>query len=403
MIHKKYRPDIDGLRAIAVLAVLFYHVRTGAVHGGFVGVDVFFVISGYLITGIIHNDVVAGRFSIRRFYDRRIRRIFPALFAVLFATTVAGAAFLLPSEFATYANSLAATTLFASNIYFAAHAGYFAPGALNTPLLHTWSLAVEEQFYLLFPIALALAYKYFPKRLRLTVALCCILSFVVSAYGVAIDPQRTFFSSLARAWELLLGSLLALNAFPQVRSAAVKEAAATLGIVAIVACAIFYSDATPFPGISALIPTAGTALIIWSGVNTVTRVTALLSLRPVVFVGLISYSLYLWHWPMIVFTRLAIDHGLSKADKLFVICASLALANTRKFRGASLHRPPPLRWRPPCSSHSALTKPRDFASGFPPTRTESRHMRHSTPRARTARDAVFSHQGRAPSSTTPRA
>jgi peptidoglycan/LPS O-acetylase OafA/YrhL len=305
----KYRADIDGLRAVAVLSVLAFHIGLSRFRGGFVGVDVFFVISGYLISSIIFADINASRFTIAGFYERRIRRIFPALFAMLAVSTVVAAIYLLPSELVDYAKSMLAAAGSASNLYFWSHSGYFdAPSA--KPLLHTWSLAVEEQFYLSFPLFLLLVRRFFPSRLRAAVALLFVVSLVTSCVVVLRNPDAAFYMPYTRAWELLLGTLLSLGIFPRLRSAWLRNTATLGGIGMIVWSVLFYSQDTLFPGLSALLPCVGSAVIIWAGEAGGSLVGSVLSWRPVVFVGLISYSLYLWHWPVIVLRHMGLLVGL---------------------------------------------------------------------------------------------
>ena len=229
MVH---RPDIDGLRALAVIPVVLFHMDLAAFGGGFVGVDVFFVISGFLITSIIVGDLERGRFSLRRFYERRIRRIFPALFTVLAVTTVLAALILLPRDLEDYSKTLVATSVFASNIHFFRQAGYFDAESHTKPLLHTWSLAVEEQFYIFFPLLLIVLHRFWPRRLKGVLAVLALASFVASVITVRADQSAAFYLAHTRAWELLLGSLLALGAFPAIRRAGVAESAALAGPIA---------------------------------------------------------------------------------------------------------------------------------------------------------------------------
>jgi peptidoglycan/LPS O-acetylase OafA/YrhL len=317
-----YRPDIDGLRAVAILPVLLYHYKLGPFGGGFVGVDVFFVISGYLITSLIHAEMEQGRFSIAGFYERRVRRIFPALFALLLAATVVAFLVLFPDDFARYAKSLLATAGFGSNFEFWREAGYFDVAAQQKPLLHLWSIAVEEQFYLLFPVILLLA-----RRMKWTVAIVAaifVVSLGLSIWGVEHAPTATFYLLPARAWELMLGALLALGAIPQIENRVVREAASLIGLALIAIAVFIYTDATKFPGLAALLPCVGTALIIWSGQDA--GVNRALSWQPLVFIGLISYSLYLWHWPLYVFARDFLFRDLTLLERCGLIVASFALA-----------------------------------------------------------------------------
>jgi len=300
-----YRPDIDGLRAVAVLSVLACHIKLPRMAGGFVGVDVFFVISGYLISSIVFAEIAASRFSILSFYERRIRRIFPALFAMLPAFSVFATIYFLPVELVSYCKSLLAATVSSSNFYFWQHSGYFDSPTSN-PLLHTWSLAVEEQFYILFPIFLVTVRKFFPQRLRTAVVSLFIVSFVVSAIVVSFDRNTAFYMPYTRAWELLMGTMLSLRMFPRLRSAWLRNLAVIFGTAMIVWPVFSYSKTTLFPGLSAFIPCMGSALIIGAGESGSSLVGSLLSFRPVVFIGLISYSLYLWHWPVIILHEMGI-------------------------------------------------------------------------------------------------
>jgi len=305
-----YRPDIDGLRAVAVLAVVIFHMPTLSRHllGGYVGVDVFFVISGYLISSVIFSEIANGQFSVESFYERRIRRIFPALTCMLALISVAAYFALFPPELETYVKSLLAATLSASNFYFWQHSGYF-DSPLSNLLLHTWSLAVEEQFYILFPIFLIIVRRFFPGKIRLGVLVLAAVSFAISIVVTRRDPSSSFYMPYTRAWELLLGTILSLHFLPPMRSAMLRNLATISGLAAIAISCFLYSPATPFPGLAAALPCLGAALIIGAGEAGPTYVGKLLSLRPVVFVGLISYSLYLWHWPLIVLQSKGVIYG----------------------------------------------------------------------------------------------
>lgn len=312
--HKrlKYRPDIDGLRAVAVLSVLAFHMGTLKTPGGFIGVDVFFVISGYLISFIVFSEVAEARFSIVSFYERRIRRIFPALFGMLAVFTIFAAIYLLPNELVTYGESLLAATGSASNFYFWLHSGYFDSPTSN-PLLHTWSLGVEEQFYIVFPLFLVLIRRFFPERLRTAVVVLFFLSLTYSGWLVYSRPITTFYMLYTRAWELLMGTALSLGMFPRLKNLVLRNLVALAGIGLIAYADFFYTKDTIFPGLSALAPCLGSALIIGAGESGSSVVGAVLSWKPIVFVGLISYSLYLWHWPVIVVQSLGVfgpmQHG----------------------------------------------------------------------------------------------
>ena len=299
----KYRPDIDGLRAIAVLAVVLYHYGIGALPGGFVGVDIFFVISGYLITGIIQKEIERGVFTFSGFYERRIRRIFPALFAMLLATLFVGAWVLLPSDLVRLGNGTLATLLFASNVLFWRQSGYFDTGSEYNPLLHTWSLAVEEQFYIGLPILLILLHRYAKGWLKPTLVVCTIVSFELCVWIQGLRPSATFFLSPFRAWELLLGGWLAVGVVPAIQGARMRLVVSAVALLLLL-CSLWWIKAGPaFPGWQAALPVLATAALLHAGAHGSSAVQRLLSLRPLVFVGLISYSLYLWHWPLAVFVR----------------------------------------------------------------------------------------------------
>jgi peptidoglycan/LPS O-acetylase OafA/YrhL len=273
--------------------------------GGYVGVDVFFVISGFLISSIIFSDIANSRFSIAGFYERRIRRIFPALFAMLLVYSVVAYMVFLPSELVEYAKTLMATTVSGSNFYLWSQFGYFDQRYTN-PLLHTWSLAVEEQFYILFPILLILARRVIPRRLRESVVVLSVLSLALSVIYVAKNPDTSFYMPYTRAWEMLLGTIVALGLFPPLRSAWLRNLVALTGLAMILYSVFFYSSATRFPGLAALLPCVGSALIIGAGISGKSIVYSILSWRPLVFTGLISYSLYLWHWPVITVYHMGI-------------------------------------------------------------------------------------------------
>ncbi len=299
---RTYRPDIDGLRALAVLPVVFYHAGFGAFSGGFVGVDVFFVISGYLITSLIYPQLCEGRFTFRDFYLRRIRRLFPALFVVVLACLIPAYGLLLPHELEDFGESVASLTLFASNFLFWSEAGYFATTAELKPLLHTWSLAIEEQYYLLFPLLLLGVIRWRPSAALSVTAVVFVASLLLAAIMVYSHPEATFYLLPARTWELLLGSLLAMSTL-QIPTRWAGEVSAMLGVGLITLAVFTFDAATPFPGLSALLPCVGTALVISAGSNRPTFVTRILACKPLVFIGLISYSLYLWHWPILVFAK----------------------------------------------------------------------------------------------------
>ncbi len=299
-----YRPDIDGLRALAVLSVLLFHANVPGFSGGFVGVDVFFVISGYLITSIILRELETGRFSMVRFYERRMRRILPALFPVVLVTALVGGCLFDAVAYKNLGKSVCAAVFSYSNFFFLGESGYFDAPSLQKPLLHTWSLAVEEQFYLLFPLVLSWVYRFCPRAFLSWLGFAMALSFGISVAGVNSFPAATFYLVPTRAWEFLIGSLIA---FPGTKAPSmfwVRNCCSMIGLGLIACSVVFYTDAMPFPGFNALAPSVGAGLVIYANSETkCTWVQSILKWRPLVFVGLISYSLYLWHWPLVAFWR----------------------------------------------------------------------------------------------------
>ncbi len=322
----KHRSDIDGLRAVAVIAVLLFHAGIARVSGGFTGVDVFFVISGYLITGIILADIAKGRFSIAHFYERRIRRILPALYTVLVGASIATYVLVPPDQFREFGESLIATAFFSSNVLFWHQSGYFRAPAEMKPLLHTWSLAVEEQFYLLYPLFLWGVSRYFRKRYRPVLLVLFFLSCALSIYAVQHFQNAAFYLAPSRAWELLLGGMLAVPVLPPLRHRRTADVLSIIGLASILFGFVMLSRASTFPGLNALYPTIGTALIIYTGSEIETPVSRLLSLRPVVFIGLISYSLYLWHWVLIVLLKYYVARPLAGPEIALILLGSVGLA-----------------------------------------------------------------------------
>jgi peptidoglycan/LPS O-acetylase OafA/YrhL len=324
----KHRADIDGLRAVAIIPVLLFHAGLPQVSGGFVGVDVFFVISGYLITGLILDDISKDRFSIAHFYERRVRRILPALFSVLICTAIAAYTLLMPNDATEFGKSLMATMFFSSNVLFWRQTDYFQAAAESKPLLHTWSLAVEEQFYILYPLFLFLISRYFRKRYALALLPFLVLSLLLSIWGVSSHRSATFYLAPARAWELLLGGLLAIQVIPLLRHRLMANILAVLGMSLLVYSFIALSAALPFPGANALYPVIGTALVVYTGVASDTVVSKVLSFKPIVWIGLISYSLYLWHWVLIVFFKYYTVRQITGLQIAALIGASILIAGT---------------------------------------------------------------------------
>lgn len=301
----KYRAEIDGLRALAIIPVIFFHAGCSLFSGGYAGVDVFFVISGYLITTILVSDLDAGNFSVVRFYERRARRILPALFFVVLCSIPFAWALLTPSGLVDFSKSVTAVSLFYSNIFFSSEGGYFSTAADLKPLLHTWSLAVEEQYYLLFPMFLLFFWKIGKKYVLLAVIVVGIVSLTLAQLGTTSKPVANFFLLQSRAWELAFGSIAALclleNKFRLVKVTH-KQLYASLGFVAIMASVFFYDNGTPFPSLYGLLPTVGAVLIILFA-DEDTHIGKILGSKALTSVGLISYSAYLWHQPIFAFAR----------------------------------------------------------------------------------------------------
>jgi len=293
-----YRRDIDGLRAIAVLPVILFHYGVPGFSGGFVGVDVFFVISGFLITSLLIEDIDGGRFSVARFYQRRIARILPALAVLLVITGMAAYVVQLPAETLQTSRAALAAVLSLANVYFWFHSGYFDAASANNPLLHTWSLSVEEQFYILFPILLALTHRVSRRAVVPLLWLVTLASLAAAILLTPRYPEASFYLLPMRAWELSAGALLAFGALPQATTGR-RLPFALLGVLMIGGAVAWLDGATGFPGPDALLPVAGTLLVLMCAPGTI--VASGLSAQPLVFLGRISYSLYLWHWPIRVF------------------------------------------------------------------------------------------------------
>lgn len=299
-----YRSEIDGLRALAVLPVIAYHAGFAGFSGGLVGVDIFFVISGYLITSILLDELATQKFSLLDFYERRIRRILPALFFVLACTAAVAGWLLLPHEQAAFGRSLMAVIVFASNILFWKESDYFATESEYIPLLHTWSLAVEEQYYVIFPLLLAFLWKFGRKPIYLSLGLLTLIGLVTCEWLWRVDAGANFYLLPSRFWELLMGALAAVYLKNhQLQAGWTSQLFSALGIVLVLGSIFFLNTSLPFPSSYALFPTVGATLIILFAAPT-NLAGQLLALKPLVFVGLISYSAYLWHQPLLVFARM---------------------------------------------------------------------------------------------------
>ena len=325
----RYRPEVDGLRALAVVPVILFHAGFAAFAGGFVGVDVFFVISGYLIASIIVEEMRGGRFSFGQFFERRARRIIPALYAVIVVTIPLGWLFMLPDNFENFGQSVVATVGVSNNILLFKTSGYWDLANEFKPLLHTWSLGVEEQFYLVFPLLLLALVPRGKRATAWVLAVVAVLSLVSVQWFVATKPLAAFHLLPMRAWELLIGAIFAVTrsseAPHQVSRGGIASALSWLGLALILAPVFVYDASTPFPGVTALPPTVGTLLVIMfaSESNAVGR---MLSSRVLVGIGLASYSAYLWHQPLFAFIRLLSPEEPATGVWLAAIAATTLLS-----------------------------------------------------------------------------
>jgi peptidoglycan/LPS O-acetylase OafA/YrhL len=319
-----YRSEIDGLRALAVVPVILFHAGFSVFSGGFIGVDVFFVISGFLITSLLMNDLAQGRFSLLTFYERRARRILPALFLIV-ALTVPAAWFLFPmGQLKEFGESVASVSVFASNIFFWLHTGYFETASELKPLLHTWSLAVEEQYYLAAPILLRLLWRYARKALMPALFAVTVAGLAIAEYGTRMWPEAAFFLAHTRIWELAIGALAAL-AVIRWGGPRRNNVLSMLGLAMIVGAVFLYDRGTPFPGVFALLPVVGTVLVlVFAGTGTLTN--RILSMPVFVGIGLISYSAYLWHQPLFAYTRYVSIQDPATSVMIGLSAASLGLA-----------------------------------------------------------------------------
>lgn len=310
--HIKYRGDIDGLRAIAVLSVILFHIDKDWVPGGFLGVDIFFVISGYLITLILAKEVhETDKINIVNFYKRRIKRIIPALLFVLLPTFLAGLLLFTPDDLLALSKSMVWSFFSAANIYFfsSIDTGYFAEGSSELPLLHLWSLGVEEQFYILWPFAVLFLLKYVKsiKKRIILVAFLFLASLIWAQSIIITDHSFAYYMLFTRAWELLAGAIVALLVHSEFRAKNyVSEIMASVGLLAIILSLVFVSESDPVPGVAAIPVIAGAALLIISGISYQTYIGRILSLKILIAIGLVSYSAYLWHWPILAYLRYAL-------------------------------------------------------------------------------------------------
>jgi len=321
-----YRPEIDGLRAISVLGVLFYHAEMGF-PGGYIGVDVFFVISGFLITSIIIKGLNNDSFCFKEFWTRRIKRILPAVSVMMLTVLMAAFIILDPESLIDFCKSAFAQSTMWSNFYFCnASSGYFSPDTELMPLLHTWSLSVEEQFYLFLPLILYFLFKKAKQHTITILSVIACISFILSIIITRTDQPQSFYLLHTRAWELLAGSLLALSANRIRLNSVAAELVSAVGMLLVITPMFLLNASSLFPGLNALPPVAGAVLFIAGTRSHQTIFGRLASLRPIVFIGLISYSLYLWHWPLFAFARHIFIEPDQPVIKLVLLLLSIVLA-----------------------------------------------------------------------------
>jgi len=347
-----YREDIDGLRAIAVLAVVFYHAGLKYFSGGYVGVDVFFVISGFLITGIIAREIRENKFTLAGFYERRVRRIYPAVFALIAFVLAASAYLYGAQDFKNISRSAAANTIFLSNMLFWRESGYFEAPSTLKPLLHTWSLSVEEQFYIFFPLLMVLIARFFKSRFSLFIFILTLGSFAASVYATYEYTSAAFYFMPLRAWELFIGSLLALSGSQIRAGSGLRSLPSFIGLGSILASIFFFTEDTAFPGWAAVLPVLGSALVILGGMEGNTFVKKILGWQPLVFIGKISYSLYLWHWSLLVMGKYYLIREITTTDILLWLLVTFTIST--------------LSWKyieTPFRNGAKLTRPQTFTFG----------------------------------------
>jgi peptidoglycan/LPS O-acetylase OafA/YrhL len=322
----RYRREIDGLRALAVVPVILFHAGVNGFNGGYVGVDIFFVLSGYLITSLVASEMEGGKFSLLDFYERRIRRIFPALFFVTMCCVLPSMYWMFPEELRKFANSMIAVAYLGSNFFLSRKAGYFDGGTDAYPLMHTWSLAVEEQFYLLFPLFIMLTWRFGRRNLAVIISILALTSLGLAEWGWREFPKANFYLLPGRAWELMLGSLAALYLQRwQPQSQNLNNALSLLGVILIIGSVLAFDADTPFPSFYTLVPTMGTVLIIVFA-SPRTLANRLFSTPFMVGIGLISYSTYLWHQPLFAFLRIQSLQEPSQFAFLLLALVSFCLA-----------------------------------------------------------------------------
>ncbi|MFT3727272.1 MAG: acyltransferase family protein [Terricaulis sp.] len=320
------RLDIQGLRAVAVVSVVLYHANANWLPGGFVGVDIFFVISGYLIAGILLGEMERGAYSLSGFYERRVRRLFPALFAMLATVLVVAAFTYAPDAYKELGKATLATLFFVSNFLFESLSGYFDADSQFRPLLHTWSLAVEEQFYLLFPLFLYAVVKFARRWMRAILVVVAVASLAACVWALPHHAAKAFYLAPFRGYELLIGAALAGLPYPARAPAWTRDALSAAGLVLIAGALFLLNRETPFPGFAALPPCLGAAAVIYAGVGAQSLGGQLISGRAFGFFGALSYSLYLWHWPVFVLGESILLHAPAPWQSALFIAISVALA-----------------------------------------------------------------------------
>jgi peptidoglycan/LPS O-acetylase OafA/YrhL len=325
MRHLKYRPEIDGLRALAVLSVIVFHAGVSAIPGGFIGVDVFYVISGFLITKIILADLCENKFSFSQFYSRRVKRLLPAALVLVVTTVVFGYFILTPDKYIELAKSAIYASVFMANVWFANNSGYFDQSTEIAPLVHTWSLAVEEQFYLVFPIIVLLLYRMWGiQGVRLGVAILIVGSLSASILFTPTYPNLAFYMLPTRAWELGVGAMLVFLPWRHIQATLFSNIAFAFGLAIILYGVFFISGQDQYPGVYALIPVIGSALLIVSAHSNGSIGNRILSFSPLALVGRFSYSAYLWHWPIVSYYRIYVsERGFVWYEVVLLIVASL--------------------------------------------------------------------------------
>lgn len=320
----QHRTDIDGLRGLAVLAVFAGHLGLPMAPGGFVGVDVFFVVSGYVIAGVVMRRQAAGQFSLIDFWERRTRRLLPAVLAMIAGTTALACFHMFPDELVKYAGSSLATLGFAANIWFWQTIDYFSAPADMHPLLHAWSLGVEEQFYIVFPLVMMGLWRWAPRAVKPVLGVITVASFALGVLWMSDHPSAAFYLPMTRAWELLLGVLLAMGAIPAPKDRRIRSLFGLAGLGLIIWAIATYQPHTNMPGIAAIVPCLGALMLLSAGEDTPTG--ALLSIPPLRFYGFISYSLYLWHWPLISFQRMLYGPQAGPVAPYVVFAIAVVLA-----------------------------------------------------------------------------